>query len=294
MLYSGVVSYDQLALNLLPEISYPTLTIRTNYEAAAPAEIEKLISQPIENAVGVVENVVRVSSVSKPEVSDVILEFGWNTQMDFAGLEVREKLDLVNLPLDAGDPILLRYDPSTDPIMRVSVTGSDRLAMVRYLCEDFIRPEVESIKGVAAVNVSGGLEDEIYIELDDQKIANLSLSITSITNALSQENINTTGGTLREGEGKYMVRTLNEFKTVDEINRIIVAIKNGAPVRLGDVGNAYRGYKEREIITRINGQESVQIAVFKAADANTVSVAAEVRDKTGRTAEELRGENGTA
>jgi len=275
----GVVSYDQLALNLLPEISYPTLTVRTTYEAAAPAEVEKLISQPIENAVGVVENVVRVSSVSKPETSDVILEFGWNTQMDFAGLDVREKLDQVTLPLDAGDPILLRYDPSTDPIMRVSVTGSDRLATIRYLCEDFIRPEVESISGVAAVNVSGGLEDEIYIELDEQKIANLDLSISTITTAISQENINTTGGTLREGEGKYLVRTINEFRTVDEINDIIVAIKNGAPVRLGDVGGAYRGYKEREIITRINGQESVQIAVFKAADANTVSVAAAVREK---------------
>ncbi len=287
----GIVSYDQLALNLLPEISYPTLTIRTNYEAAAPAEVEKLISQPIENAVGVVENVVRVSSVSKPEVSDVILEFGWNTQMDFAGLEVREKLDMVNLPLDAGDPILLRYDPSTDPIMRVSVTGSDRLAMVRYLCEDFIRPDVESIAGVAAVNVSGGLEDEVYIELDEQKIASLNLSITSITNALSQENINTTGGTLREGEGKYMVRTLNEFKTVDEINKIIVAIRDRAPVRLGDVGNASRGYKEREIITRINGQESVQIAVFKAADANTVSVAAEVREKLAELQKSYEGKS---
>jgi hydrophobic/amphiphilic exporter-1 (mainly G- bacteria), HAE1 family len=275
----GVVSYDQLALNLLPEISYPTLTIRTEYEAAAPAEVEKLISQPIENAVGVVENVVRVSSVSKPEVSDVILEFGWNTQMDFAGLEVREKLDLINLPLDADDPILLRYDPSTDPIMRVSVTGSEQLATVRYLCEEFIRPEVESIAGVAAVNVSGGLEDEIYIELNEQKIANLQLSITSITNALSQENINVTGGTLREGEAKYLVRTINEFQTVEEINEIIVALKNGAPVRLGDVGSAFRGYKEREIITRINGEESVQIAVFKAADANTVSVAATVREK---------------
>lgn len=275
----GVVSFNRLALNLLPEISYPTLTIRTEYEAAAPAEVEKLISQPIENAVGVVENVVRVSSVSKPEVSDVILEFGWNTQMDFAGLEVREKLDLVNLPLDADDPILLRYDPSTDPIMRVSVTGSDRLATVRYLCEEFIRPEVESIAGVAAVDVSGGLEDEIYIELNEQKIANLQLSITAITNALSQENINVTGGTLREGEAKYLVRTINEFKTVEEIDNIIVALKNGAPVRLRDVGSAFRGYKEREIITRINGEESVQIAVFKAADANTVSVATTVREK---------------
>jgi len=275
----GIVSYEKLALNLLPEISYPTLTIRTEYEAAAPAEIEKLISQPIENAVGVVEDVVRVSSVSKPEVSDVILEFGWNTQMDFAGLEVREKLDMVNLPLDADDPILLRYDPSTDPIMRVSVTASERLASIRYLCEEFIRPEVESISGVAAVSVSGGLEDEIFIELDEQRIANLQLSITSITNALAQENINVTGGTLREGEAKYLVRTLNEFQTVEEIDEIIVALKNGAPIRLGDVGGAYRGYKEREIITRINGEESVQIAVFKAADANTVLVAATVREK---------------
>jgi len=286
----GVVSYDQLALNLLPEISYPTLTVRTEYEAAAPAEVEKLISQPIENAVGVVENVVRVSSVSKPEVSDVILEFGWNTDMDFAGLEVREKLDLVNLPLDADDPILLRYDPSTDPIMRVSVTGSDRLASIRYLCEEFIRPSVESIAGVAAVNVSGGLEDEIYIELDEQRISNLNLSITEITSALSQENINVTGGTLREGEGKYLVRTINEFQTVEEIDRIIVALRNGAPVRLGDVGGAYRGYKERDIITRINGEESVQIAVFKAADANTVSVAADVREKLGELEESYKGQ----
>lgn len=285
----GVVSYDQLALNLLPEISYPTLTVRTRYEAAAPAEVEKLISQPIENAVGVVENVVRVSSVSKPEVSDVILEFGWNTQMDFAGLDVREKLDQVNLPLDAGDPILLRYDPSTDPIMRVSVTGSERLATIRYLCEDFIRPEVESIAGVAAVNVSGGLEDEIYIELDEQRISNLQLSITSIINALSQENINVTGGTLREGEGKYLVRTINEFKTVEEIDRIIVALKNGAPVRLGDIGGTFRGYKEREIITRINGEESVQIALFKAADANTVSVAAAVREKLAELEQSYEG-----
>ncbi|HSR51148.1 MAG TPA: efflux RND transporter permease subunit, partial [Acidobacteriota bacterium] len=108
----GVVSYDRLALNLLPEISYPTLTIRTELEGAAPAEIESLLSKPVENVVSVVDNVTRVSSVSKPEVSDVILEFSWNTDMDFASLEVREKLDQVNLPLEADAPILLRYDPS--------------------------------------------------------------------------------------------------------------------------------------------------------------------------------------
>ena len=157
----GVISYRQLALNLLPDISYPTLTIRTGLDAAAPAEIESLLSRPIENAVSVVNNVARVSSVAKPEVSDVIVEFSWKTNMDFAALAVRERLDLVNLSLEADKPILLRYDPSTDPIMRVSVTGSPNLAAIRYLCEEFIRADVESTTGVAAVRVSGGLEDEI-------------------------------------------------------------------------------------------------------------------------------------
>lgn len=273
----GAVSYDQLPLNLLPEISYPTLTIRTRYEAAAPAEIESLISRPIANAVSVVNNVVRVTSVSKPEVSDVIIEFSWRTQMDFAALDVREKLDQVQLPLDADKPILLRYDPSTDPIMRVSVTGKANLAAIRYLCEEFIRPEIESLPGVAAVRVSGGLEEEIQVELDENRLAALGLSIRDLTNRLAQENVNLTGGLLREGESRYLVRTLNEFRTVDEIGEIIVAYRQGAPVRLKDVGKVFSGYKERQIITRVNGEESVEIAVFKAADANTVTVADLVR-----------------
>lgn len=285
----GVVSYDQLALNLLPEISYPTLTIRTRYEAAAPAEVESLISKPIENAVSVVNNVVRVSSVSKPEVSDVVLEFSWNTQMDFASLDVREKLDLVQLPLDADKPILLRYDPSTDPIMRISVTGSSRLAAIRYQLEEFVRPEVESIAGVAAVRVTGGLEEEIHIEFEEQRLASLDISIQELTSRMSDENINLTGGTLRDGEAKYLVRTLNEFQTVDEINEIVVALRNGAPIRLKDIGRAYLGYKEREIITRLNGEESVELAVFKAADANTVSVAALVRDQLERLERDYAG-----
>ncbi len=273
----GVVSYGELALNLLPEISYPTLTIRTRYEAAAPAEVESLISRPIENAVSVANNVVRVSSVSKPEVSDVILEFSWRTQMDFAALDVREKLDLVQLPQAADKPILLRYDPSTDPIMRVSVTGSENLAAIRYVAEEFVRPELESLPGVAAVRVTGGLEEEIFVELDERRLAGYQLPIRELTGRLGQENINLTGGTLRDGESRYLVRTLNEFQTVEEINEIVVALRNGAPIRLRDVGTVYSGFKERDIITRINARESVEIAVFKAADANTVAVASAVR-----------------
>ncbi len=285
----GSVSYGRLALNLLPEISYPTLTVRTNYEGAAPAEVENLITETVENAVSVANNVVRVSSVSKPEVSDVILEFSWRTNMDFAALDVREKLDVLQLPLDASKPILLRYDPSTDPIMRVSVSGSPDLSEIRYLCEEFVKSDLESIDGVAALRVSGGFEEEIHVELDEQKLTSLGVSIQEVTSRLGQENINLTGGTLQEGESKYLVRTLNEFQDVEEINEVIVAQKNGVPIRLSDLGSAYSGYKERKVITRINGEESVEIAVFKAADANTVTAAAQVRTRLDGLEKEYSG-----
>lgn len=285
----GGISYGRLALNLLPEISYPTLTIRTNYEGTAPAEVENLITKTVENAVSVANNVIRVSSISKPGVSDVILEFSWRTNMDFAALDVREKLDVLQLPLDADKPILLRYDPSTDPIMRVSVSGSSDLSGIRYLSEEFVKSDLESIDGVAAVRISGGFEEEIHVELDEQKLASLGVSIQEVTTRLGQENINLTAGTLQEGESKYLVRTLNEFQDVEEINDVIVAQKNGVPIRLSDLGSAYSGYKERKVITRINGEESVEIAVFKAADANTVTAAAQVRTRLEELEQEYSG-----
>jgi len=285
----GGVSYGRLALNLLPEISYPTLTIRTHYEGNAPAEVENLITKTVENAVSVANNVIRVSSISKPEVSDVILEFSWRTNMDFAALDVREKLDVLQLPLDADKPILLRYDPSTDPIMRISVSGSSDLSGIRYLCEEFVKSDLESIDGVAAVRISGGFEEEIHVELDEQKLTSLGVSIQEVTTRLGQENINLTAGTLQEGESKYLVRTLNEFQDVEEINQVIVAQRNGVPIRLSDLGSVYSGYKERKVITRINGEESVEIAVFKAADANTVTAAAQVRTRLEELEQEYSG-----
>ena len=119
----GLLSYKRLPINLLPDISYPTLTVRAEYPGAAPSEIENLISKPIEDAVSVISNVVRVSSRSRPDVSEVVIEFAWKTNMDFASMDVREKLDLVDLPDDAERPVLLRFDPSLDPIMRLSLYG---------------------------------------------------------------------------------------------------------------------------------------------------------------------------
>ena len=132
----GMVAFQRLSINLLPDITYPTLTVRTEYEGTAPSEMERLITEPIEGSVGVVNGVIRVTSASRPGISDVVVEFAWGTDMDFASLDIREKLDQVRLPQDVRKPVLLRFDPSLDPIMRIGLYGEESLISLRLLSEE--------------------------------------------------------------------------------------------------------------------------------------------------------------
>lgn len=275
----GLVAFDRLPINLLPDISYPTLTIRTEYPGTAPGEVEYLISKPIEEAVGVVGGVVRTSSISRPGLSDVILEFEWGTNMDFASLDVREKLDMLTLPQDAESPVLLRFDPSLDPIMRIALGGEDDLIALRLLAEERIKQDIESLDGVASVQVSGGLEEEFQVLVNEGKLAQLGLPITQVVQRLNQENVNLTGGTLKDGDAEFLVRTLNEFKSADEMNEIVVGMRNNAPILLKDIAEVRKGFKERKVITHLNGKEAVEVAIYKEADKNTVSVAEAVRER---------------
>ncbi|TDJ39574.1 MAG: efflux RND transporter permease subunit [Gammaproteobacteria bacterium] len=280
----GMVSLSRLDLNLLPDISYPTLTVRTELTGAAPVEIENLLSKPIEEAVGVIRNVRLVRSVSRAGQSDVTLEFMWGTDMDIAGVEVREKLDILFLPLEASRPLLLRFDPSSEPIMRLGLlykeealaggqTTEAQLKALRRLAEDRIKNDLEAEDGTAAVKVSGGLEDEIQIQVDQQKLSQLGLSIKLIAQRIRAENVNLSGGRIEEGDQRFLVRTLNEFKSVDEFRDAIVAYVAGRPVYLRDVATVVQAYKEREAITRVMGRESVELSIYKEGDANTVQVA---------------------
>jgi HAE1 family hydrophobic/amphiphilic exporter-1 len=286
----GFVSFFRLRINLLPELSYPTLTIRTEYAGAAPAEIENLISKPIEEALGVVKNVNRVSSISRSGQSDVVLEFGWGTNMDYAGLDVREKLDALQLPLEIQRPTILRFDPSLDPIMRfgfyraasgaaadtTAAFDEEDLKFLRRFADEEIKKDLEAALGVAAVKVSGGLEDEIQVLVDQGRLAQIGLPIEQIASQIGAENVNLSGGRLEEGTQQYLVRTLNQFQSIDEIDDIIVATRDGKPVYLRDVATVRHGYKERDAVTRLDGREAVEIAIYKEGDANTVSVAREV------------------
>ncbi len=302
ILLFGMVSFSRLKVNLLPDLTYPTLTIRTTYAGAAPAEVENLITKPVEEALGVVKNVQLVRSISRSGQSDVSLEFAWGTNMDFASMDVREKLDALMLPLDVTRPVVLRFDPSLDPIMRfgliaeanVSDTNTvetqsltvgfneDKLKYLRRFADEEIKEELESALGVAAIKVSGGLEDEIQVLVDQARLAQLKYPIERIASLLGAENVNLSGGRLAEGTQQYLVRTLNQFQSVAEIGDVILTSEDNKPVYLRDVAEVKHGFKEREAINRIDGKEAVEIAVYKEGDANTVAVAREVEKRLKR------------
>ncbi len=273
----GLVAFQRLATDLLPDITYPSVTVQTVYDGAAPVEVENLITRPVENSVGVVNNVVRVTSSSRADVSEVTLEFSWGTNMDLAALDVRERLDMMQLPADAERPVLLRYDPSLDPILRIGLYGDEDLIRLRLLAEEQVKRAFERIEGVAAVVVSGGLEEEIQVALNERRLANLGLTSDQVLNRLAQENINLTGGRLRQGQTEYLVRTVNEFVRPSDLEKVVIDRAAGAIVRLEDVARVRMGHKDREIITRINGHESVEVAVYKEGGTNTVTVSGAVQ-----------------
>ncbi|MCA1798691.1 MAG: efflux RND transporter permease subunit [Xanthomonadaceae bacterium] len=310
VLLFGFVSLSRLPVNLLPDLSYPTLTVRTAYQGAAPAEIENLLSKPIEEAVGVIRGVRVVRSVSRAGQSDVTLEFVWGTDMDYAALDVREKLEVLQLPLEADRPTLLRFDPSTEPVLRFALSRAepvvepaaagpgaaptmrrrapgvlppagagqteDELKILRRQADEQLKKELEAIQGVAAVKVSGGLEDEVQILVDQYRLAQLNLRIEDVAQRLRAENVNLSGGRLEEGTQQFLVRTINEFESIDQIGDSIIATRDNRPIYLRDIAVVRQGWREREAITRVNGAESVELAVYREGDANVVKVAADV------------------
>ncbi len=305
----GVVAFTRLPINLLPDISYPSLTVETRYTGAAPAEVESLVTRPVEEAVGVVAGVQRMSSVSKPGLSQVTLEFAWGRNMDFAALDVRQKLELVELPEQVAKPVLLRFDPENAPILRLYVTAPVKAAaaeagaaatatasapdqaadlyQLRYLAEEVLKKDLESTEGLAAVAVHGGYEEEIGVKVDEGKLSLMGLSIDQVRDRLARENVNQAGGSLYEEEARYLVRSRNEFESLNDILETPLLSEGGRTVTLGDVARVTRGHKRREVITRFDGREAVELALYKEGDANTVAVAQAVDRRLERIRPEL-------
>ena len=283
MLFGGI-SLDRLGLTLLPPLTYPTLTVRTEFDGAAPAEVEEQVTRRIEQRVGVVSGVRKMHSISAAGRSDVILEFRWGTDMDLASIDVREKLDLVRLPIDLDKPTLIRLNPNLDPIFRFSVAfvGSDvpsvsDLQSLRRYSDDFLKRKLDAVPGVAATIVAGGFEDEISVYVDQYKLAQLDLTVADLGRKLEASNVNLSGGTLKDAGQEYLVRTLNEFGSVQAIRDTIIFQQAGQIIRLKDVARVVEGQKERDAIMRVNGEQAIEVSLYKEGDANTVAVASNIR-----------------
>ena len=296
----GSLSLDRLGLNLLPELAYPTLTVRTDFEGAAPAEVEEQITRRLEERVGVINGLRRMHSISAAERSDLVLEFAWGTDMNNAAVEVREKLDLAQLPLDIERPSILRLNPNLDPIVRAAIVlqrepvtavegeeDTAALQTLRRYAEDVVKKRLDPVLGVAAVLVSGGYEDEISVHVDQHRLAQLGLSVQALGQRLQAANVNLSGGRLTDRGQEYLVRTLNEFDTVADIRETIIHQEANRVLRLKDVAEVEESHKERDAVMRVQGFEAIEIAMSKEGDANTVRVAAAIAERLEDIAEEL-------
>lgn len=279
----GAFSIRLLPLNLMPDISYPRLTVRTEYPGAAPAEVENNVSRPMEEILGVVTGLTRISSISRGGYSDVVLEFAWDTDMDEANQDVLEKIDTIKpvLPTEVKQPLILRYDPTLDPVLTLSISGEgdafEGVAGMKYLrriADRDIRRLLEPIEGVAAVKVKGGLEEEIQVRLIEDQLRRTNLSVDTVIKRLQAENINLAGGSMRDGKTRYLVRTVNEFRDLEDIRDLVVVSRDGRDIKLRDIAEVSSGFKDRDVITRVDGREAVEVEVYKEADANIVDMAA--------------------
>jgi len=275
----GIISLTRLPVDLLPPVNYPSLTVRTNYNGAAPEDVEERVTERLEDVLSTVGRLVRISSSSRAEVSEILMEFEWGSNLPFLVQDVRERLDRVFLPPGVEKPLILRYDPSLDPVLRLALSGGEDLVRLRDLAQQEIERELEGQAGVAAVRVKGGLEDEVQVLVDMNRLAQFHITPETLQQRLEQENLNVPGGKLLEGSVEYVVRTLNQFKTLAEIENLPILNRNGTTIKLKDLAEVRRSHKDRDVIQRVAGEEAVEIAVYREAGANIVNVAQVVRDK---------------
>jgi len=282
----GTVSLSGLYVDLLPEMNFPMAIVLTSYQGSAPQEVENLISKPLEEVLGTVGNIKNISSMSSMGNSIIIAEFETGTDMDFASLEMREKIDMVRgyLPEDAGDPMVIQMDINMMPVLLLAVSGDRPLDELKSIAEDTIKPRIERRDGVASVEVTGGLTREIQVIVEPEKLAAHGLSIANVVQALQAQNMNLSAGLATRGSQEMALRVIGEFSGVDEIAAGSLTTPSGAQIRLDDVAVVKDGFKDTTGFNRSGEQPGILLSIQKQSGANTVSVVRDAR----RVLEELK------
>jgi len=275
----GGLFFSKLGLDLLPDIKYPMVSVVTTYPGVASEDIEELLTKPVEDVVSTIKGVKSVKSFSQEGLSVVMVEFNWGTDLDLAAQDIRDKLDLIQdfLPSDADRPLVVKLDVEAMPVLGYGVTSKslDTLKL-RHLLEDNIKDKLERLDGVASVQIMGGQEREILVSLDKALLESYGLTQSQVVQVLRQENINISGGHIIEGIQEFTLRTIGEYKNLEEIKNTVLCVRGGTPVYLKDVAEVIDTCKEERSYSRTNKKDSVLLLVNKQSGSNTKEVADQV------------------
>lgn len=278
----GAVSITKMEMELTPETEMSMVMIMTTYEDAGPEEVENLVTEKIESAVANVENVESISSTSSEGSSMVSIEFNYGTNLDTAITDLRDKLSMVEATLPDGcdSPNIMKMDMNSMPIATIVVSGEDMTSdELKSFAEDDIEPRLERQEGVASVDIMGGTEQEILIEIDPERLEGLGLTMTSIGQILSAENSNQSGGSISYGEKSMTISTKLQMESIEDVKNTPIQIANGTVMRLGDIATVTETQKEVTSISRYNGESCVTLSVTQSSDGNTVTAVNNILDE---------------
>ena len=276
----GIFTLQNVALSLWPDIDYPVLSVSANYTNAGPETVEKSITKVLEGALVSLSNLKTMTSTSSEGRARINLEFNYGTDLDQAVNDVRDKLDRVTRSLpDDVTPSIFKMDADAMPILRIAVRGNRSNDDLKQLAEDTIVDILEQAEGVAEASVSGGRTKIVRVELSENRLAAYGLTITSVTSALSRQNLELGGGKINEGRRDYTIRTTGEFASIEDINETVIATVNGYDVKLSDLGRAFMGYSDATSIVSINGEPGIYVSVTKQSGSNSITVANAVYEK---------------
>ncbi len=274
----GLISLVRLPVDLMPDITYPRLSISTNYGNASPEEMERLVTRPIEQALSAVPGVEEVTSVSVEGRSSIGVAFVWGTDLDAAASDIRDRLDRVipRLPDDAERPVLRKFDLASFPVLIIG--GSSRLdpVQMRKLIEDQVKYRIERVPGVAALDIWGGLDREIHVNLHPERIKALGLSLEEIMARIRASNVDLPAGSLDRGPLGVTLRTQGAYLDLEQLRRTVVANRDDSTVELHEVADIDDSWQKVSRIVRVNGQPGIRLSVSKQSGKNTVEVANEV------------------
>ncbi|MBM7624513.1 efflux RND transporter permease subunit [Sporohalobacter salinus] len=270
----GAVSFTELGVQLLPELDLPFIVVQTQYNGATPEEIEDSITEPLEENVATVEGLDTISSTSKENTSTIILEFDWDINVDNAKSDVRDKIDMVKdaLPDGADEPVIMQFDPANQAIVKVALSGTN-LTYLKDLVEDKFESQLETISGVASVSIKGGLDREIQIRVDQEKLNGYGLTLDDISSGIKSSNLDMSVGEVNDGVKELTLKGQGEFNSVEEIRNVQLLTANGRKINLSDVAVVKDTHDEIEHYSYLNRKRSITLGIKKQNDANTVEVA---------------------